>query len=335
MPFPNGRASATLAGMTTEPAEPTRKLIRTLSRGVATGLTLLFVIGMAIRLTVRDRYVIASTLFYATPWPVLAGLGVLTAWWWRRAGRAVSVMALLAATVCATGGVTTMWRLPSTQSATPPDFTVLTWNLGHGRWGLPELARTAATLEPDVAVFVEADPRGVDVRRMFQSAFPDHRVAMLGGGIAVVSRWPGGEARAYEMGPAKKESRVREIDLATPWGPITVFACDMASDVFYNRGPHFEELQRRIQACPNPVIVAGDFNTPLDSVHLETMRKAGLQEAFKTAGEGYAATWPLPAPVLSLDQIWTGRALECERCRREWSWRSDHAAVIADYRVKM
>jgi endonuclease/exonuclease/phosphatase (EEP) superfamily protein YafD len=111
-----------------------------------------------------------------------------------------------------------------------------------------------------------------------------------------------------------------------------VFGCDLASNTLYQRGSHFRELSSRIAACTSPVIIAGDFNTPLDSVHLDQLRGLELSEAFETAGSGYLPTWPVPAPVLSLDQIWMSRQFKAVRCVRTWNWRTDHAGVIATIR---
>jgi endonuclease/exonuclease/phosphatase (EEP) superfamily protein YafD len=287
------------------------------------------VLGLAVRLTVRDHILVANTIYYATPWSVLAVLGLVSAAWIRsRWGRRWAVVTAMAALGCVGMWCWTAWSF----RPAPDDLTgarVITWNLGHGRWGLEGLAGAAANLKPDIAVFIEADPHRKDVRAIMKTAFPEHHVFLLGGGIVLISRWPGGEARAYEIGQDEVESRIREIDLTTPWGTWTVFGCDIASNTLYQREPHLRELASRIAACAHPVIVAGDFNTPLDSVHLDQLRKLKLAEAFETAGTGYLPTWPVPAPVLSLDQIWTGRQFKPAHCERRWNWRTDHAAVIA------
>ncbi|HVJ67010.1 MAG TPA: endonuclease/exonuclease/phosphatase family protein, partial [Caulifigura sp.] len=115
----------------------------------------------------------------------------------------------------------------------------------------------------------------------------------------------------------------------TPFGEWTVFACDIAANQFYQREPHLRELAKRAGLRKNPVIIIGDFNTPMDSVHLGLLRNMGLTEAFESAGSGYQPTWPVPCPVLSLDQIWLDPRLQPISCSRHWSWRSDHAAAVA------
>lgn len=318
--------------MSAEQGAPRRQWKRRIAVVAVRAAFVLFTLGLAIRLTIRDRVLVANTIYYATPWSVLCVLGLFSAFWTKsRFGRAWATGVALAAVG---SGAMWCWSAWSFRS-TPDDLTgvrVVTWNLSHGRWGLKGLAAAAASLKPDVGIFVEADPSRMDVRGIMKAAFPEHDVFLLGGGIVLVSRWPGGEARAYELGSEDVESRIREIDLTTPWGMWTVFSCDIASNTLYQREPHIRELASRIAACANPVIIAGDFNTPLDSVHLDQLRAQGLAEAFETAGSGYLPTWPVPAPVLSLDQIWVSKQFRPVHCVRAWNWRTDHAASIATIR---
>jgi endonuclease/exonuclease/phosphatase (EEP) superfamily protein YafD len=80
-----------------------------------------------------------------------------------------------------------------------------------------------------------------------------------------------------------------------------------------------------------PVIILGDFNTPRNSHFFQDWRAGGLRNAFEAAGHGYAATWPSPLPVLSLDQIWFNSRLRAVRSEHVTSWSSDHRAVVAEF----
>jgi endonuclease/exonuclease/phosphatase (EEP) superfamily protein YafD len=208
--------------------------------------------------------------------------------------------------------------------------------VAHGKHGFPQAIAALAEMEPDLAIVVEADPKEMNVegiRSTFRTAFPEHQVSTLGGGLVLVSRWPSGRSHPYQIGEKESECRVREIDVQTPHGTWTVFAIDFGSNPLYDRGPAYSELAKLIERRnDHPVIVAGDFNTPLDSTHYQHFRDLSLREAFLTAGSGYLPTWPLPLPVMSLDQLWMNEHLTPVRCDREWSIRSDHAAVVGRVR---
>jgi endonuclease/exonuclease/phosphatase (EEP) superfamily protein YafD len=287
----------------------------------------MFLIGLAIRLTVGDRLLVASTIYYATPWSILAALAFIKAWYERR--RIIPFRAWLAASgICGL-----LWLSGSlysrTQTATGPTVRVIQWNMAHGNRGLPGLVDRLAELDPDIAILIEADPQRLDVRAVFEGAFPDRHVTMMGGGIALVSRWPAGESIPFHVGYAANDARIREIDVQTPYGPWTVFAVDLDSNPFYLREKAIRELAELVdRRNDRPVIVAGDFNTPLDSAFYDDFRALGLQEIFQSAGTGYLHTWPVPLPVLSLDQVWVNARLKPISCERKWAWRSDHAAVI-------
>jgi vancomycin resistance protein VanJ len=79
--------------------------------------------------------------------------------------------------------------------------------------------------------------------------------------------------------------------------------------------------------------VMGDFNAPIESVWLDRFRSE-FREAFLTAGAGYAPTWPDPAPVLKLDQIWLNRRLDVRRAWQTRTWRSDHRMQWAEIVVR-
>jgi len=71
----------------------------------------------------------------------------------------------------------------------------------------------------------------------------------------------------------------------------------------------------------------GDFNTPVDSVFVAPLAER-LTNAFQARGNGYYVTWPVPLPVLSLDQVWASREVELRDCELGWTWRSDHRPVV-------
>ncbi len=92
-------------------------------------------------------------------------------------------------------------------------------------------------------------------------------------------------------------------------------------------------MQRLFDRHSNmPFILAGDFNTPPDSVFMDLLRETG-SNAFEQSGEGFRETWPVFAPLLTLDQIWGNRQIKWHRCRQLWSLRSDHRPVVAEFEI--
>lgn len=298
-------------------------------KSVANVAAMLFVAGLLIRLTVADRVLVASTIYYATPWSILAALAGIRAIYERsRRNPRASLGWMLAAAACGGTWLGATWHSRG-QRVSGETVRIVTWNMAHGGRGLPGIVHALAEEDPDIAILVEADPRRTNVRAIFEKEFPDRHVSLLGGGIVLVSRWPSGESLPYHVGEPEVESRIRQIPVETPWGEWMVFCVDLGSSPFYLREASLRELSRLIERVGDtPVIVAGDFNTPLDSVHYQWFRDLGLTELFEASGSGYLPTWPTPIPVLSLDQIWVSQALKPVLCVREWDRHSDHAGVV-------
>ncbi len=80
-------------------------------------------------------------------------------------------------------------------------------------------------------------------------------------------------------------------------------------------------------------MLLGDFNTPVDSVWLSAIR-ARFDNAFEVAGNGILATWPLPLPVLALDQVWVSDQLGVSCAKIGWSMLSDHRPVFTEIRFE-
>jgi endonuclease/exonuclease/phosphatase family metal-dependent hydrolase len=276
----------------------------------------------------RDHYLGFSTLYYATPWGVLWGLAVALV-----VGALISRqrrMMIIWTAVAVVLGL--MWGGTSFQHRARPApagaLRVITWNMAHGAAGLAREALRLRELNPDLAGIVEADPAGVDVKRVFVEAFPEYHVARMGGGMMFVSRWPTGQTTPHLLGRPEDDCRAREIDVQTPWGSWTCIVVDLGSNPCYSRQRAIADLAGLVERLADrPVIVLGDFNTPLDSVHYRALAQVGLRELFQEVGSGYQPTWPVPAPVLSLDQIWINSQLTAYDCRRVWTDLSDHAAV--------
>jgi endonuclease/exonuclease/phosphatase (EEP) superfamily protein YafD len=108
---------------------------------------------------------------------------------------------------------------------------------------------------------------------------------------------------------------------------FTAVVIDVTSKLEVHRREPLARVARLIEPLSRgPVVVMGDFNTPTDSPHLAGIR-ARYRNAFEEAGYGSSATWPVPLPVLAIDQVWLGGAVQAQRAEHVASRWSDHQAV--------
>ena len=321
------------------PAEPKRSWGERLRGGtfglIALGLAATVVGGIALRLTIKDGFLPLAPLFYALSVPTLVILGAAATLFGAMAlGLRLTLkrLALIAALATVAGLYAAVFLF---QDATFDDRPRLVlWNAANGTAGWDGVADALDDNHPTLAVLIEsgdgdAEGGGDD---FWRERFPDHFLARPGDGITVLSRGPIGRTGTTELPGGGTAATIR-----TQVGGerVAVLAVDLPANPTTDRGPALRrvaELAAEL-AESRPTIVAGDFNTPPDSVHFGALRRAGFAHAFERHGSGYAATWPVPAPVLHLDHVWLSPEFDVGEAWHGWTVHSDHRPVLVPARV--
>jgi endonuclease/exonuclease/phosphatase (EEP) superfamily protein YafD len=112
---------------------------------------------------------------------------------------------------------------------------------------------------------------------------------------------------------------------------LNIFAADLGAPPFLPRGPQIDMLAGLTSEQPR-TLVMGDFNTPLESVHLASMR-AHFTEAMDGPHRGFRETWFYNLPMLSLDHVWLSSDLEPVFTSRRLTLASDHDPVVVNFKV--
>ncbi len=315
----------------------------------------IWLVGLLIRLFIQDRGPeFIGDCYYVTPPIALSGLVLAAGLWWLIARRW-----RLAAATLAVGVGFVIWAYPHTwydHAAVPAPAgsqRVLFWNVAHGvaGWtniaaqlrarnpdiiGLVESVRELPRLEHDAAViWPELQRAAAEMQAFWSEQFPAHHVVVLPCGISLLTK---GELAQVEDGSLVPNGRVTQGhylhgQLATPERTLHIIVVDVAYIPGTSRIGPFRDLNQLLATLDGePVLLIGDFNTPTDSVFLEPLR-ARFLNAFEWAGQGYVATWPIPLPVLALDQAWFNGGVRVAHCVHGWSWASDHRSVELDIAV--
>ncbi len=297
---------------------PSRHDVARTSLGIA-------LIGLLVRATVKDRFAVSALAYYALPLVVIAALLLVTASI-RIAGRRRRIgLALLLASAASLAS----WVLSSHYAHPLPPacrnaVRVLQWNAGRPHGDPSKALRPVLDEQPDIAVIVESG----EIARLAETRIllpKGYRVCNLGGGLCVVTRGTVANTSLTTFG-----SRNRIAACTVRLGPeaVSVMAVDIDSNPFRTRSVAMEVV-RDMASRTQAEIIAGDFNTPSDSVWFDELRDDYL-ESFETAGSGLCTTWPSGMPVLAIDHIWVRRPLRvCSACIRT-TRASDHRMVVAD-----
>lgn len=292
-------------------------------------LAVYWAVALLIRLIVRDRFVPASTIFYATPIVVLAGIAALACVLFLvRRRRRMGWLSLAAAVVCMA------WWHCATRfaSATASDDTgvrVLVWNTAGRaleRSGAIDQIRRA---NPDIIAMNEAGPATEERIAQYAAALPGYNVSTIYHGMMLITR---GELVEHGCGDLANHAWYKHTSVLVGGTRVNIIQPEIRSNPFYSRAAAMQTLTRLARSMSNEsTIIAGDFNTPSDSIHLRGLRQ-DFVNAFEAAGNGHYATWPIPCPVLAIDQAWVSRPLRVTRCELAWTWKSDHQPLIFEFR---
>ncbi len=287
----------------------------------------LLVLGVIARLA-RDEVFGLSIVFYALPLQLLAcltlGLAILEVKHRRRAIRWAVCTALLCM-----GVVFEDWRLLPDRSENK-DLKVVFWNACRLHRGWEGVSAEVRSWDADVIAMVEAGlGERDDLRAQWQAACPGYKVSILGAGIVLLTRGESGTATVHEF---HQGSRARQIQTTVQGHKLNLVIVDIDANPFRSRDPALGQLIEVVNPlATEPTLVLGDFNTPSDSALLEPLRPK-FSLAFDLAGQGYRATWPIPVPVLAIDQVWASQQIDVTSCKHLWTKASDHRPVALTIR---
>jgi endonuclease/exonuclease/phosphatase (EEP) superfamily protein YafD len=281
--------------------------------------------GLVVRFPfLRDEYTATGVLFYATPWPVLWAMSLLcTGQWWPRPRLRWVFLCL---TICCFTMVVWTGFGFAPHNSDKAALRIAYWNVARPVVRLNSVLEKAAAWKADFYVFGEhrVDP---PTPPAYRDAFPRHKILPLSRELLLVSP---GEVKPIDGGSLGGSGGCKLCRVVVQGREVFLLLVDFTASITKSRRPAFDRLLEIVKAYEHkPLIVIGDFNTPADSAHFDRLR-VQLSGAFETAGRGYAATWPMPLPVLQLDHIWTNKHLRVIRCEHETSIASDHRPVIAD-----
>jgi endonuclease/exonuclease/phosphatase (EEP) superfamily protein YafD len=289
-------------------------------------LSSLFIICLAIRFLVKDGIDAFSVVYYSTPLPILAAFSFMLGMVWLLSKRIRAAQFYFIFAI----GCLIAWSYESfslnSRAPAPGNLKLFFWNAAHNKKA-GEIVGYINRFDADLIGIVEAGTTSKKSRSLWKNAFPSYNVEILAGEMAFITK---GEVLSKESGYLGRRGRFNLLKVELNGKQFHVLLVDLDGDPLRSRAPAFEPLSKMIRAYSQAnLIVMGDFNTPLDSVLFESFRQY-LTHAFESGGNGFAATWPIPLPVLAIDHIWVGKNIKVANCNLNWSPLSDHRSVVAN-----
>ena len=231
---------------------------------------------------------------------------------------------------------------------------------GKDAKGVDNLARIASLVDSvraDVVLLQEVDrntersgrvdqPAALARLTGFNAAF-GKSLDYQGGeyGIAVLSRWPISSDTTYRLpveppqersgGSYEPRAAVRVI-IAAPGGPLAVVNThlDPLGDDRWRR----QEIRTVLAIVASlrsrgiPTLAGGDFNSTPESATQDTVRAAGLRDAWTTCGQGDGLTYPADSSVKRIDYLFLTGAATCSNAVVVRTDASDHRPLLVTVR---
>ena len=210
------------------------------------------------------------------------------------------------------------------------DIKIVFWNTAHLSLGLPNYARRLRAIDAPLIALVEADSAGTIVLQNWARELPEYNVvsAHFGGLIAFRGTLHRQQSHQLHVG-----SWCDQFDLTIQNQSFTLLLVDVSSQLSQSRRQPLQKLGRLVkQLNDRPILIVGDFNTPDDSIWFDDLRQ-DCRNVFREFGNGFAPTWPVPLPVLALDQVWANRLIVPSTCSPLTTIVSDHRAIVTTFSV--
>ncbi len=315
-----------------------RRLWRFVRRANSRLIWLIVAIGLILRFTIQDRFHPWAIVYYVTPIASLPIWLVLAYLLWGRSRdpkirrsshilRRVNLIAIVGFAVWAFCAE----NVEKAKTPSSSDVRIIYWNTANASWGVDRLAAQLIEWDAPVIGLIEANSYYPATLKEWQNQLPEYQVvpAHFGGLIAVK-----GTVKKQISHDLLPSSHCEQFDLVVGDDEFTLLLVDISAQLSLSRKQPLQDLATLAEKLNDrPLIILGDFNTPDESVHLPPLGNH-CRNIFRENGTGYAATWPMPLPVLALDQVWVNERVNASKCEHLWSLFSDHRPVISSVTFK-
>jgi vancomycin resistance protein VanJ len=228
---------------------------------------------------------------------------------------------------------------------------VMTYNIQWSKFGSEKIAREVEVADPDLLLLQDSyDGLRAPLRETLKRYHWKQD-----GQFVVASRTPArdfrrpklrlGEERTHpylhcRLTVGGRSVSVYTLHLMTPRKGLNRARWSLFGDTAgleqnaRNRRAQARTVAAEVAADPDPVLLAGDLNSPPPSLVCRGFEALGLQDAFSAAGRGYGYTYGHALRTrhsfLRLDHVYVSREWRVLDCRTGGAAGSDHRPVIAD-----
>lgn len=283
---------------------------------------------LCLHFIIKDRYFHTGVIFYATPLPLTIIMGFVISLFFLRNRK--TLIFLIAVNL----GVSIYFFTHYFGSPIKPNsgktYTALLWNVAENR-PLPTdiLIKHIKETNADVVALIEAYRVSNDDKDILESAFPEYEFKALYGTMLI------GVRGSIENITFKAKTNVCKLNYITAMidqEKTHILMVDINAVPMIDKAIPLGIVDQYLKN--NEVnIMLGDFNTPYESIFFKPF-KTDLN-SFHPYSIGMSSTWPLPTPVIEIDQIWVDKSFQPIKLKKYAYPESDHKMLVGYYQKKM
>ena len=301
-----------------------------------------------------ERWWLGSANLYLPQWIWALPWLVILPWYLHRAQRWTWIPLALGLWVF---GPIMGWSFGLARFAPRPEgvrLRVMTYNVKWGTRSASAVIGNIRDADPDIVLM--QDSAGSVDNVLSRLKRPGWYVAQLTQ-YTVLSRFPISDVTGKWMLPGMRHACLRgivkvgarkitlfDVHLMTPryaLGTLRNSGAEGAEEVQQNAKLRLQEaagLAEHLQPIQGPIIVAGDFNAPVQSLVCRTVMDRGLKDAHSESGWGYGYSYGqstrIRRPFVRIDHILVSPDIAIVSCREGGPRGSDHSPIIADLIVR-
>ncbi|MCK7588971.1 endonuclease/exonuclease/phosphatase family protein [Subsaxibacter sp. CAU 1640] len=280
---------------------------------------------LLIHFVIKDRFPYISVLFYASPLPLIILFGILVAIFWRKQKNLFYgiLLSLIALNI-----YFSIHYFGSKQEAAPESTitNVLFWNVAKQK-PLPVkiLVEHINASNPFIVALVEAREVSDDDIKVLKSSLPDYTVQILDGEMLVLVK---GAISSYVYESLSDVYKFNHLNIEIDNEQTSVMLADVYASPLLNKEIPLDYISKAMDKYKVDVLV-GDFNTPYESVFFNNIKEKYV--SFHDCSLGMTATWPVPVPLIEIDQVWICNKFKLLKMEKHTYDVSDHKLLIASY----
>ncbi len=283
---------------------------------------------LVIHFITKDRLRITSTVFYATPLPVIIGLSCVCLYIDRQNKKLLFGLGIVTLALIAYWPAVS-YKTQGVQNTPQKPLKVMLWNIGYPKdHPNSKLIRYIDQISADIVGIIELGDITNQAMEEYRSALQNYSIHNFGHEMLILTK---GKIRSFRYQKISFQNKYDDIEIELNEKIYHVILSDIISNPFASREKPIQTILGVPQSNER-LIIMGDFNTPYDSVFFDGY-KHKLHNAFRSAGSGFSETWPYGIPLLQLDHIWTSPDLKPLRVTKRYDFMTDHALLEADFEV--